>query len=215
MDVADIITIMDLHGFEDSEEDDKVSAINDALQEICTREPWPFLEIAVDIDETDVGADGLVTLDPAQQSILDIFVTDGSGGKLRWVRRDEHMERNFQNLDEAGTPYWYFFIGDGLYVWPIPGSSTAMRVTYLQLQDLLDADSVEADILLPARHHRLIALGAIVKLHAQEDDPENAALFSSQYEQKLILLRQDMFKKQWDSPDSIRVVDEDDWDYDA
>lgn len=219
MDVADLLTIIDLHGFEDSEEDDKVSVLNDVLQEVCTREPWPFLETFVDFDEGDVDTAGKVTLPgtpPELASVLDIIATDSNSasGKIRWIRRDEHYSRNPANLTQSGAPYKYFFIGNDLYLWPIPDSGN-FRCTYLQVQEAIDADSLEADILLPARHHRLLAVGAIAKLHAQEDDPENAGLFQGQFDSKLMLMRQDVYKKQWDSPDSILVVDDEDYGYES
>lgn len=216
MDVADLLTIIDLHGFEDSEEDDKVSVLNDVLQEVCTREPWPFLEVMFDLDaSTDVDSDGLVdfTAQPALQSVLDIINTANNGRTVHWTRRDEHFKAQAANLTQTGDPYKYFFVGNDLYLWPIPTSGT-FRLTYLQVQEAVDADSVAADILLPERHHRLLAIGVIAKLHAQEDDPENASLFEGQFEQKMQLMRQDLFKKQWDRPDSIQVTDEDDWGYD-
>lgn len=215
MDVQDIIDILDLHGFEDIEEVDKVSVINDAITEINTREPWPFLEVMVDLDAaTDVGADGKVTLPgmtPAEiASVLDIINTDSYGRSVTWIRRDEHFKRNAANLDATGTPYKYFFVNNDLYLYPIPESGN-YRLTFLQVQPEIDASSTADEILLPVRHHRAIALAAIYKLHAQEDDPENAAMFKGQFDEKIILMRQDMFKKQWDRPDSILVVDEEDW----
>lgn len=212
MDVQDILDILDLHGFEDIEDADKVAVINDVLTEINTREPWPYLEVMFDFDSGDVDVDGKVdfTSQPSLQSVLDIICLDSDGRSVRWIRRDEHFKRNGANLDQTGTPYKYFFVGDSLYIWPIP-TSGSYRLTYLQLQELVDSSDTEDAILLPARHHRLIALGALYKLHSQEDDPENAALFQGQFESRMQLMRQDLFKKQWDSPDSILVTDEEDW----
>lgn len=212
MTVQEIADILDLHGFEDIEDADKVGVINDVLQEINTREPWPFLEVMVDLTDADFDADGVVdfTALPTLASVLDIINTETYGRSIRWIRRDEHFKRNATQLDLTGTPYKYFFVNNDLYLWPIPDGGT-YRLTYLQVQEVVDISSAEADILLPARHHRLIALGALYKLHSQEDDPENAALFKSQFDERMILMRQDLFKKQWDSPDSILVTDEEDW----
>ena len=211
MTVQQIMDMLDLHGFEDIEDDDKVDVINDVLQDIATRDPWPFLEVMEDLDAADVDAVGKVTLAAGFYGILDIIDTT-NGAKLRWIRRDEHFSRNAQNLDQAGNPYKYFFVGDDLYVWPVPDTST-LRVTYLKVQPTVTAASAEADILLPPRHHRVILLGAAYKLHSQEDDPENATMFKSQYDEKMIMMRQDLFKLQWDSPDSIMVTDDEDFGY--
>lgn len=218
MDVQAIMDALDLHGFEDIEDDDKVDVINDVVQEINSRDPWPYLEVMVDFDAaTDVDSDGVVTLPgtPAEiASVLDIIATDSNtvSGKLRWIRRDEHFARNAANLTQTGQPYKYFFVGSTLYLWPVPTSGN-FRITYLQVQPTLTSASAEGDILLPARHHRAILLGAVFKLNAQEDDPENATMFKSQYDERVMLMRQDLFKKQWDSPDNVMLVDDEDYGY--
>lgn len=217
MDVQDIMDALDLHGFEDIEDADKVAVINDVLQEINSRDPWPYLEVMVDFDAaTDVDADGKVTLPgspPVVGSVLDIVNLDRSTyGKVQWIRRDEHFARNPGNLDQTGHPYKYFFVGSDLYLWPIPDSGN-YRITYLQVQEDVDASSTADDILLPARHHRVILLGAAYKLHSQEDDPENATMFKSQYDERIIMMRQDLFTQQWDKPDSILMTDDEDFGY--
>jgi hypothetical protein len=212
MDVQDIMDILDLHGFEDVEDDDKVAVINDVLQEIITREPWPYLEVVYDFDSADVGADGLVdfTSQPILAAVLDIVNTSQYGRTISWIRRDDHFKRNASQLDLTGTPYLFYLVAGALYLWPIP-TGDSYRLTYIQVQDELTSSDGEEDILLPARHHRLIALGALYKLHSQEDDPENAAMFQQQFENRMQLMRQDLFRQQYDRPDTIQVVDEEDW----
>lgn len=212
MTVQEIVDILDLHGFEDVEEDDKVAVINDVLQEINTREPWPYLEVIYDFDSSDVDATGLVdfTSQPLLAAVLDIVNTNQYGRSISWIRRDDHFKRNASQLDLTGTPYLFYLVAGQLYLWPIPDGDS-YRITYLQVQEDVDISSAEADILLPARHHRLIALGALYKLHSQEDDPENAMLFQGQFENRMQLMRTDLFRQQYDRPDTIQVVDEEDW----
>lgn len=214
MTVQEIMDALDLHGFEDIEDDDKVDVINDVIWEICSRDPWPFLEVMEDIDAADVDEAGKVTLTDGFTAILDVINTDTSAdrGKLQWIRRDEHFSRNSSSLTESGTPYKYFFVGDSLYVWPVPDTAN-LRVTYLKAHEAVTSASGEADILIPARHHRAILMGAVYKLHSQEDDPENSAMFKSLYDERVIMMRKELFIKQYDRPDSILVVDDDDYGY--
>ncbi len=212
MTVAEIMAILDLHGFEDVEDDDKVDVINDAITEINTREPWPYLETVFTFDASDVDADGMIDLtsEPLLSAVLEIVNTDDYGRSISWIRRDEHTKRNATQLDLTGTPYKYFLRAGQVYLWPIPDSGN-FQMTYLQVQEPVADDDDEDAILLPARHHRLIALMALCSLYAQEDDPENASMFEGKAEKKLQLMRADLFRQQYDKPDSIQVVDEEDW----
>ncbi len=103
-------------------------------------------------------------------------------------------------------------MGRQLYLYPIPTSGT-FRITYLAHQADLTAGSLEADILLPAQWHEAIIAGALYRINAREDDPENAAMFKSMFDEIMENMRQDLEKVQWDSPDSILFYDWDDGEY--
>jgi hypothetical protein len=214
MDVSEMITMLDQHGFEDEEEADKIRVLNIALQDVCTRYPWPFLESSVVLDASiEVDSDtGLVSTPDDFASLMTIVSTDSNGHEIRFIRRDEHLKRHASTLTEGGSPYNYFFLGGQMYLWPIPISGSYV-LDYIRIQDAIEADSVSDDILLPSRHHDVIPIGAIWRLHAKEDDAENALLFKSQYDELINGMRQDLFKQQWDSPDSIQVMEDDidDW----
>lgn len=214
MDVSEMILMIDQHGFEDEEEEDKVRVLNIVLQDICTREPWPFLESTVVIDASlEVDADtGLVSTPDDFNALTTIVSTDSNGHEIKFIRRDEHVKRRAATLSESGSPYNYFFLGGQLYLWPIPTSGDYV-LDYLRIHDPLVASTTSDDLLLPSRHHDVLPIGAIWRLHAKEDDPENALLFKSQYDELLQNMRQDLFKQQWDSPDSIQVMEDDvdDW----
>lgn len=214
MDVSEMITMLDQHGFEDEEEADKVRVLNITLQDICTRDPWPFLEASVTLDASlEVDADtGLVTTPDDFGSLLTVVSTDSQGRQIQFIRRDEHLKRHSGQLSQTGYPYHYFFLAGQLYFWPIPTSGEYV-LDYIRVHDAVVANSASDDFLLPARHHDTIPIGAIWRLHAKEDDAENALLFKSQYDELIAGMRQDLFKTQWDSPDSIQVMEDDidDW----
>ncbi len=205
-----MLTVLDLHGFEDIETTDKVQVINDTIQDICTRDPWPFLESTDTISAPGEvnGTTGAVTLPSDFTSLLKIVNTNTSGYRINFIRMDEHFERRSDQLALTGIPYNYFFLGEGMRLWPIPETGD-FTLVYIREHPEVTSGTLENAILIPKRHHKAIPLGAIYRLHAQEDDAENAQLFKAQYEEKISLMRQDLFIKQWDSPDSVLVMD---WD---
>jgi hypothetical protein len=216
MDVQDIIDEIDVAGFDDLEEADKVGFINRTVKGIVNREPWAFREVFDDLDaSTDIDADGLVDYSKLTYEfggLMDIVNTGSGGYNIRWIRRDVHFKDRALQLDLTGTPYNHFFVGRQMYLYPIPTSGT-FRITYLAHQGDLDASSGETDILLPAQWHEAIIAGALYRINAREDDPENAAMFKSMFDEIMENMRQDLEKVQWDSPDSILFYDWDDGEY--
>lgn len=206
MDVQDILDALDVHGFEDIEEADKLDVINSVMWDIDSDSPWPYLDTfeVIDAATADVDADGLVTLTTPWTAIRYISNVANPTSRVRWVREDDLIEEGV-DLTYEGDPTVFYFVGSSLYLHPIPLSGT-FRVGVVQVQPELDAADLETSILLPARHHRAILLGCLVKLHSQEDDAENAAMFKTQYDEKLVRMRNDLFKQQYDRPDSMWVM---------
>jgi hypothetical protein len=210
MDVADMYLTLDLHGFEDIEESDRDLLLNDVIQEICTEAAWPFLDSVITIDASvEVDSDGLVSLPDPISAVRNLRQVDSPYTRARYLSEDDLIEHNI-DLTETGVPAYFYFVGENLYLWPIPTSGN-YRIGVVLVHPDLDADSEAEDILLPARHHRLIVLGMLYKLHSQEDDAENAAMFKQQFDERLMRMRQDLWKKQYDRPESMRIYGWDDW----
>jgi hypothetical protein len=206
VDVQDILDALDIHGFEDIEEADKLDVINSVMWDIDSDSPWPYLDTfeSIDASTADVDDTGLVTLSTPFTAIRYFSNSSDPTSRIRWVREDDLIEEGV-DFTETGTPACFYFVGSNLYLYPIPTSGT-FRVGLVQTQEELDDAGTEEDILLPARHHRLILLGCLVKLHSQEDDAENALMFKTQYDEKMVRMRQDLFKQQYDRPDSMWVM---------
>lgn len=211
MDVAEMLTILGDHGFTDTGTQTKVDALQDAIWEIEGMRPWPFLDTSITL--TFSGSSGLATNFPAD------FKT---ARKLKDVQRkvaldpldEADLEDAGLDLSLVGVPRVYYPVADQLYVWPIPPSSTTVRMRYLQQSDEITSSSVESAILLPKRYHRIIVIGALVRLYDMEDDPELAARFEGHFEKRVERMVDDLFRKQLDRPDFVRVNDPDSWDYD-
>jgi len=209
MDVSEILTELNGHGFEDTVETDKLAVINDTVWDIDSREVWPYLEktVALNFD----GVSPTPTNLPTNFNKV-LWLYDTLQGLTLWPERLSTIrDRHGSQMTQVSDPLAYYFLGDSLRLYPIPGVSTGRyQLDYLALQPELTAGSVQADILLPARHHRVVILGALWRLYKREDDPENGNMFQIDFENRLVQMRQDLFRRQLQRADQIFVIDEDD-----
>jgi len=213
MDVATMITDLGDHGFTDTGAPTKVRVLQDTIWEIEGMRPWPFLETSIDL--TFDGTSGLATNWPVQfRAGLKLTNTE-TGGQLQPIRLDEVDEATGTGIATVGTPRAYYPEAEQLKLWPIPPSGTVVRMRYIRWSPAISSGSAESAILLPVRHHRVIVLGALIRLYDMEDDPELASRFQGHYEARLEAIVQDLFRKQFDRPEVIHVEDQDSWDYDA
>lgn len=211
MNVADIVTELNNTGFTDVSDSQKMFVINDTIWEIETSEPWPYLEKSVALN-----FDGI---NPQPSNIPSDFnkvkfMVDTSVGVTIWPERVETFRDRYSNnfLTQTGiNPFAYYIWGGIIRMYPIPPVSTGrFYMDYIATQPALLSSDLEAAILLPKRHHRLITLGAAYKLFAMDDDLENASAWQSMYNDKLTAMHEDLFRKQYQRPDQIFMVDADD-----
>lgn len=212
MDVSEMITDLGDHGFTDTSTATKVRMLQDTIWEIEGLRPWPFLEATVDLDFS--GSSGLSTDFPSDfKSALKLRHLS-SNTVLEPVDQSDLEDRG-ASMTLVGQPSGYYPVGEQLYVWPIPpAGSNVVRMRYLKSSPAITSGTLSASILIPSRHHRVIVLGALVRLYDMEDDPELAARFQGHYETRLERMVQDIFRKQYDRPDYVRVIDPDEWGYD-
>lgn len=212
MDVQDMIDDLGDHGFTDTSTITKVRVLQDALWEIESMRPWPWLETEITL--TFDGSSPTPTNMPANfRAALQLKDVDTNTALIPLDEQD--LEKNGVDLTKQGVaPRIYYPVGvDSLKVWPIPTASMTVRMRYLKVSAALTSGTLEASIDMPPRHHRLIVLGALVRLYDMEDDPELAQRFQGHYETRLARMVEDIFQRQYDRPDYIRVDDWDSWDY--
>lgn len=205
MDVSEMISLLDDHGFADTSTERKVEVLQDAIDDICAEEPWPFLE-----DATDVTLDSQTPTIPTDFQAAVAFVIPSQETVLipeRW----EVMVKNYADLDtQTGVPYKYYFVGTDILVFPIPSGSYTAKLKYLKYHPEITASTVEADILIPAPFHRAIVFGALVNLFDMEDDNTNAQRFEARFERRKAKMKERIFRRQYDRPDRIFELDDDD-----
>lgn len=212
MDYAAFSSAIDDHGFTYVGSTRRVAILNDVVADVCSREPWPFLETGVTLTFNGSSASP-TNLPSGLLSVLSI-VNPTTGQILMPMRQDEFEKRYPTDAATVGTPQVYYFDGDrSLKVWQVPASTDTLRMKYLQLHPTLTNASVEADILIPARHHNVVLDGILWKLHRMADSFDSAASFKQDYEERIALMRNEIWMRQYDRPDHIAVLDVDFYDY--
>jgi hypothetical protein len=201
--VAEIITILNNHGFEDTDTTEKMEAINDAYFDVCSRERWPFLEKEVDLAITATSAD---VTEPADLSKV-IGVRIASVPVKLLPERYETLAASDPAMDETGVPQFYYFVGDALKIYPTPTSSYTARIFYERWPTELLSSDAESAILLPVRHHRVLVTGALFKLYLMEDDAELSTQFERHFESRIERMRVDLHQRQIDREEYIIDVD--------
>lgn len=200
MDVAAMFEELNDHGFTDTGSVRKLGMLNDALYDAASREAWPHLETTIVL--TFDGSSEVPTNLPADVRTIMSVVDVDSRTKLEWERLDV-MEGQGHDLTASGNPSHYYQIGNQLHVWPVPPSSTTLRVRYIRIPAAMTAETLSADVDWPLSHHRILVLGGLNRLYDMEDDPELAVRYQQHYEQRLATMAQDVFARQSDRPDRI------------
>lgn len=209
MTVAEIISLIDGHGLTDFSETDKLAAINDALWDISSREPWPFLEKSLAL--TFNGSSATPTNFPSDFKALLSVVDTQFPRRLYPIRIEDFRSQLGQVSTQAGDPIYYYFLARTPFFWPVPpATKTTVQLTYLARQTKLNSASAEAAILLPLEHHMAILDGALSRLYFEDDDPELSADRRQAMEARIRDMREEIWKIQYDRPDTIEITDIDD-----
>jgi hypothetical protein len=226
---------MDLYGFEDFEDSQKLLLLNESYLDIVTREPWPFLEKTLEFvapsGTTQMTSGGSLkvrndnnTLDnsltnPVLIPFTEYFVgsvlsfVDKNNDIIMTPERNDTIEKNYRVLDPSGTPDRYYFVGEDLFVYPAVSGNTTYRLYFLQTPRATTETLDTGGFLLPSRHHSIIVYGALVKAFLVNDDPQ-ASLFQNLFEQRYQQMRNDVWMNQYDRTDRVHVLsDSYDWSY--
>lgn len=210
MTIDDMFNELNLYGFDDLENSQKLILLNEAYLDIATREPWPFLEKLVTVTQS--GNDGTVTI-PDNDLGAVLSIIDMSGKLALSPERADVIEKNYLINSDNNTPTKYYFVGNEINLWPVPSSGRTLRIMYIREPEPLTETTLEADILIPKRHHSIIVYGALVKAFLVNDDPQSAT-FQNMYETRYQQMRNDLWMKQYDRTDRIHVITESyDWNY--
>lgn len=205
---------LDLYGFDDFEDSQKLTLLNEAYFDIVTREPWPFMEKVTPIT-VNSGVSQITNNANVSPQITDLgsvlsFI-DTTNDVVMMPERGDVIEKNYRVNDTSSYPDRYYFVGNELFVYPATIGSTSYRLFYTRTPSA--ATTTSDTFLIPSRHHSIIVYGALVKSFLVNDDPQ-AAAFQNMFEQRYQQMRNDVWIKQYDRTDRIHVLtDSYDWNY--
>lgn len=211
MDMAGFFSLLNDHGFEDTSEERKTEAINDAQWDLASREPWPFLEAQVDL--TFDGTSSIPTNAPTDLGAVLQVVNKTTGAVVAPSRNDDFTKWFILSATDVADPITFYFVASTMKFHPIPTSGTILRMIYTRVPATLTDTSAESEFLVPARHHRALAYLALSNLYLMEDDTELAADFAQKAEARIQSMRPDSWERQLQDPDYIHIVDTDDIDF--
>ena len=201
MTIDQMFTEMDLYGFEDFDDDSKLILINEAYFDIVTREAWPFMEDRAIIVQP--SADDTLNVPTDFQAVLSLV--DTTNNIVLGPERNDVIEKNIRLNADSGSPNKYYFVGETLYLYPSDNTGSTYRLYYIKAPETLTTSSVEADILIPARHHSIIVYGALVKAFLVNDDPQ-ANTFQNMFETRYQQMRSDVWMRQYDRTERVHIV---------
>lgn len=214
MDVSEAITVINAHGFEDTDDTMKMWAINDAIWEIDGLEPWPYLlkTLNLNFDGTNPYPSNLPT-DLGRVK----WLTRLSDGQPIFPERIETIRSRYGQssiIGQSGAPEVFYFVGTQLRFWPVPPNGTSVALLdYRAFQPKLTTTSVEANILMPARYHTAWVFGALKRLYDGDDDPELGAVKNQDKEDRVAKMRADLLQQQEMRADVVFMTDNDDYTY--
>jgi hypothetical protein len=196
--VQDIMDAMTDHGFSDTTPARKTELINDAYQDICSREAWPFLEKQATMNTVATVATPVL---PTDYNDAISLIIDASQTILVPIRLDDFTKRFAGSLTQVGTPAYYYFVGQVLKLWPVPDGVYAITLSYVSTPaKLVNTTDVP---LLPDRHARAILLGAVASAYDMEDDTDLALKFDQKFEKRIATMKYDLMSQQFDRTDTV------------
>lgn len=148
--------------------------INQAHQELCLEELWPF-RLA-----TATGAAPLLIAD--LDRVLTVVDTANNRQRL-FVASEEELSN--ADLTATGTPV-YFYRSASLQVstWPVGGT---LSVRYFRVPNMLASDADTT--LVPLRYSDAIVDGAVRRAAKDRDNPDAVALAEAERQRALTLMR--------------------------
>jgi len=170
----------------DIEEDDLPDPVLDTFIREGSRrveyseQRWPFYE-----------AWSTLTANPGWT----LYALDGFSGNLRRLAamtlENENLEwRSPEEIQEmssttTGRPRYFTEWGGMVVLWPIPDAAYEFIVRGYRAQNDWVADGAGAEPDMPEELHNTVALWALHRAYAQQEDPEMASLYRNTFDQEL------------------------------
>lgn len=198
---ADWVTELSDYGLGDDVAPDTLwDTINRVIQDVNSRQAWPFLQTTASLTLT--AGQAQVTL-PARFNKVRSFVIDSQGRILVPDRRENIVKKFVGSLTSTGLPSNYYFIGNSMFTFPIPDQAYTATLDFVEDEVTVSAATALSSLLMPQKHHEVYFLGILSRLYAMEDDTEMYGLFTSRFEQKIVDMMDDLSMHDYDMPDYV------------
>lgn len=204
---ADILSVINDHGFDDTDTTTKLAFLNDTITDFCARHPWPFLESSLNL--TFDGVSNVPTNLPTNMRAVTSMVDPNTTRVIQPERLDSIEKSAADMITQVSDPLFYYFQGGQLRFAPIPTASFTARMRFLQFHPVVTSDTDTTGYLVPNRHWMALIFGTLVKLYDMDDDPEMSTRFEQHYEKRINDIVEELFKQQYDRPDHVVVTDPD------
>lgn len=192
--LGDMIATIRNHGFSDADSTTLTDLINDAYEDIWTREAWPFKTTEATVSVT--AGDDSPTM-PADFGKVLAVGDNTNSTELEFWRADQLQLDTIGSLTATGQPVIYYFLGNTFKVYPVPDAAYTLTLKYVKTFTPLSADT---DTPALPNNHRLVVLGALASAYDMEDDTDLAVRFEQRFENRLMRAREDWWVNQYDSP---------------
>jgi hypothetical protein len=207
--VGSIIKEVRDHGFDRAGDSLIRLWINDVINELAGADNWPWLETGPVEIET-VSGEALLQL-PSDCAKPMKIQFPGSNINLFRERHDLLLDKYATDVEkETGQPERYAMWGTSaegvpsIRLFPVPNGSYSLRLWYQRVpQPLNTIDDLPP---FPARHHRLLVLGVLVRATQMMGDEQSLAklpLFKEEFDERLEKMRNDLLRPQLDNNDYV------------
>ena len=198
--LGDMIATIRNHGFSDADEATLTDLLNDAYEDIWTREGWPFKEAEASV--TVAEGDDTPTMPTDFGKVLAVG-DDTNSTELEFWRPDQLQLQTIGALTATGQPLIYYFLGNTFKLYPVPDAGYTLTLKYIKKFTPLANDTDVPDL---PNNHRLVVLGALASAYDMEDDTDLAIRFEQRFENRLLRVREDWWVRQYDSPEFIQDI---------
>lgn len=195
--LAQLRTQLRARGFDYLTDDPAVDQLlNEAYQEICDLEDWPFLQVTL------AGAAPLTIADLG--TVTSVYST-GQRTPLPLTTYDE-LIRCQMDIAQTGSPSRYWVDGETIIrAWPVGGT---LSVRYIKNPALLVNDSDEP--IIPARFRDVIVTGAARIAAMDESAGQDQAALDAEYTRRLQIMRDKLLTQSRDTV-YVRTAGGEDW----
>lgn len=207
--VGSIVKEVRDHGFDKAGDSLIKLWINDVINELAGSDNWPWLEKGPEPITVDAGEAEIILPDDCAKPLK--LQMPSNDINLFRERHDMLLDTYSTDVTElTGTPERYAMWGTTatgipkIRLFPTPDREYSLNLWYQKVPEPLD--SINDLPPFPARHHRLLVLGVLVRACQMLGDEQSLAklpIFKTEFDERLERMRNDLMRPQLDNNDYV------------